>query len=84
MNREELEKKYPHLIDQMSNLVKTVKEISESPELSEQELYDKRMEICKGCGHYDKRNVKVRACGCFLKAKARFKKPSCPLDKWPV
>lgn len=75
---------YPKLHEQVSNLMNTVNEIIQNPELSEQDLYNKRMEVCGTCGHYDKRMSRCRACGCFLKAKARFKKPSCPLDKWPI
>jgi len=78
------EDQYPDLAEQARNLVETIGKITKNPQLSSTDLYTQRMEVCRTCGHYDKKFVRCRACGCHLKAKARFQKGSCPLDKWPV
>ena len=40
-----------------------------------------RMEICNDCEHLTSFTT-CRKCGCFMKTKVKFKKASCPIDKW--
>ena len=43
-----------------------------------------RMRICGECPHM-KKGLKIsrcQLCGCILALKARFKKESCPINKW--
>lgn len=53
-----------------------------------------RLEICKGCEHFNKstrscgtllKKKKVKGgtlCGCFMPAKASLKSEACPIGKW--
>jgi len=49
---------------------------------SDKELIEYRLDICKQCPWLDKRLVKCRKCGCFMKLKSTLKQASCPIDKW--
>lgn len=49
---------------------------------SDRELIEERLAICNQCPWLDKRLVKCRKCGCFMKLKATLKQAVCPLDKW--
>ena len=47
-------------------------------------LYNRRIEICKGCEHLHSLGMNCELCGCFVHVKARFKMFHCPAGKWPV
>lgn len=51
-----------------------------------QELYEKRIKVCKSCDTFDtktkKCDKKKGGCGCFMFAKARLRKAKCPKQKW--
>jgi hypothetical protein len=49
---------------------------------SDSELIEDRLAICNSCEWLDKRLVKCRKCGCFMKLKSTLKQASCPLGKW--
>ena len=49
---------------------------------SDSELIEARLDICNSCEWLDKRLVKCRKCGCFMKLKSTLKQASCPLGKW--
>jgi hypothetical protein len=49
---------------------------------SEKELIEYRLDICKQCPWLDKRLVKCRKCGCFMKLKSTLRQAKCPIDKW--
>lgn len=49
---------------------------------SDRELIEARLAICNECPWLDKRLVKCRKCGCFMKLKSTLKQAHCPLDKW--
>tara|TARA_R110000851_G_scaffold71614_3_gene159201 strand:+ start:5301 stop:5516 length:216 start_codon:yes stop_codon:yes gene_type:complete len=44
-------------------------------------LSDSRMKICKECPSKSKENVCME-CGCYLPAKTKSKRETCPLKKW--
>ena len=46
------------------------------------EIYNKRMEICKGCEKFNPESVRCNDCGCFLEIKAKWNSEKCPLEKW--
>lgn len=55
------------------------------PERSSDELYEKRMAICRECPfHRDLPGggLQCMKCGCIMNVKARFKGASCPIGKW--
>lgn len=49
---------------------------------SDKELIEERLDICKQCPWLDKRVIKCRKCGCFMKLKTTLKQASCPIGKW--
>ncbi len=49
-----------------------------------QEVEKVALERAKVCGTCpENKNGRCLACGCFLQAKARSPKSTCPLNKWP-
>ena len=46
------------------------------------EVRAERLKICDGCPFLNKKLMKCEACGCFVKAKTKFKESSCPKGKW--
>lgn len=49
---------------------------------SDRELIESRLEICNSCEWLNKRLVKCKKCGCFMKLKSTLKEAKCPLEKW--
>ena len=49
---------------------------------SDADLIDTRLKICNECPWLDKRLVKCRKCGCFMKLKSTLKQATCPIGKW--
>ena len=49
---------------------------------SDEELIQERLAICNECPWLDKRTIRCRQCGCFMKLKSTLKQASCPLEKW--
>ncbi len=45
------------------------------------EIEKERWDICKECPDLNKLN-RCLHCGCFMKAKVKYKKASCPLAIW--
>ena len=48
--------------------------------LYDQDIIDKRREICDGCEF--KMGLNCTKCGCFIKAKTRVATVACPVGKW--
>ena len=48
--------------------------------LHDQDIIDKRREICDGCEF--KLGLNCKKCGCFIAAKTRVATTSCPVNKW--
>mgnify|MGYP003134831212 FL=1 len=51
------------------------------PNETVEDMAIKRAEICASCEHNV--NNKCTQCGCFLVAKTRSPKSTCPKNKWP-
>lgn len=47
-----------------------------------EEVYNARMNICKGCEFFRHSDNRCSQCGCFMEAKTRFKSTHCPIHKW--
>jgi hypothetical protein len=47
---------------------------------TDQDLYDKRLSICKSCDYLSE--GMCRACGCFVELRAAIKTNVCSYDKW--
>ena len=70
---EQMVKKQKFDLRGMSNRMKNVI-------LYDQDIIDKRREICDGCEF--KLGLNCKKCGCFIKAKTRVATASCPVGKW--
>ena len=70
-------------IQTASNLAGTMKDFAASGfKTSNNEKYQKRLEVCLGCDSFDKKALRCTECSCFMKAKAKIDSAKCPLDKW--
>ncbi len=49
---------------------------------SDRALIESRLEICNGCEFFNRRMVKCKKCGCFMKLKSTLKQAKCPIGKW--
>ena len=49
--------------------------------LHDQDVIDKRWDICKGCDFLTENN-RCEKCGCFMKIKHRLATARCPIGKW--
>ena len=49
---------------------------------SNKDLIESRLEVCNGCEFLNKRLMKCKQCGCFMKLKTTLHEAKCPLDKW--
>ena len=50
--------------------------------LHDQDIIDKRMEICNGCEFLFKPTGSCKKCGCFVSKKTRVATVACPIGKW--
>lgn len=48
----------------------------------ESNVVSSRMAICNSCDKFQSKSTQCSVCGCFMSAKTRLKKASCPLGKW--
>tara|TARA_R110000787_G_scaffold70091_1_gene155798 strand:- start:6688 stop:7107 length:420 start_codon:yes stop_codon:yes gene_type:complete len=48
------------------------------------EIYKKRIKVCKGCQFYSSVLGNCRVCGCFMKLKARIASMGCPKNIWTM
>lgn len=48
------------------------------------EVYNKRISICKDCKFYSNILGNCKICGCFMKLKARISSMSCPKGYWTL
>lgn len=46
------------------------------------EVAHKRLEVCKGCPHFEPKLERCNECGCLQKLKTKLAGMKCPLGKW--
>ena len=46
------------------------------------DVVKERWDFCKTCPYLTKVTKRCQHCGCFMKAKVKFKKASCPIGIW--
>lgn len=51
-------------------------------EYTTEEIAENRYSICKSCPELIKLTKTCKKCGCFMAAKTKLKKATCPLNKW--
>jgi hypothetical protein len=47
-----------------------------------EEVSKERLSICKACPELIKLTTQCKKCGCFMHAKTKLEKATCPLGKW--
>jgi uncharacterized paraquat-inducible protein A len=62
------------IIEGWSNYIFESKEVEEEAK--------RRMEICISCEQFRKHSKRCRVCGCYMPAKVRSTKSTCPAKKW--
>ena len=50
--------------------------------LHDQDVIDKRLDICNGCEFLFKPTGTCKKCGCFMVIKSRISTSRCPIGKW--
>ena len=75
----------PGTIDKIKSFGKeVVKHYGSGAKKHNDEDYNKRISVCSTCEFLDKSRFTCKACGCYLKIKARWKSTSCPKNKWSI
>lgn len=52
------------------------------PNFSVKSKAEKRINICNSCSELIKLTKTCKKCGCFMTAKVKLEKASCPIGKW--
>lgn len=50
--------------------------------LDNQDIVNKRFEICKSCPELISATSQCKKCGCFMNLKTKLAEAECPLGKW--
>jgi len=56
--------------------------VNPATEWASKELANTRYAICKVCPELIKLTSQCKKCGCFMIAKTKLEKATCPLGKW--
>lgn len=56
--------------------------VNTNTEYSTEEKQTSRFGICKACPELIKLTSQCKKCGCFMSAKTKLEKATCPLQKW--
>lgn len=59
----------------------TVFDMFKSEKVNE-EVSEKRLNICLECPELIQLTKQCKQCGCFMKAKVQIQKATCPMGKW--
>ena len=73
---------YPSKRQQLRNLALSAMEAAQDPRPAPRTLKEKRLEICNLCEWFDGKQLRCKACGCYLIAKAAITGSKCPKGKW--
>lgn len=81
------EQELPSTMEMMRNLFKSSKAIiggvlAHEGMLVFDDVFERRMSICKECPFFIQESKRCSKCGCFMEKKAMFKKTECPIGKW--
>lgn len=56
--------------------------VNPKTEWAEAEVSSQRYEICKVCPELINLTKQCKQCGCFMVAKTKLEKATCPIGKW--
>lgn len=84
MNEQDLKNRVLQQLQGLSHtLVDTVGDMSKGRNVfCPSNIVNERMSICNGCPEFVTNTSQCKQCGCFMSAKTRLKKSSCPIGKW--
>ena len=66
----------------MNNSVKPWDFLNPNTEYVNEEIADKRLNICKDCDRLFHPTMQCKECGCFMHLKTKLSNATCPLEKW--
>jgi len=70
-------------LEKLKNKIDSLNDaVLQGVELAEEDVRNKRLEICQSCEHLFKPTGNCMKCGCFVKAKTQLKAAECPIKKW--
>lgn len=77
-------------LDKIKEIIENNKNSSVSPldlvnpntEWADEDLSSGRYSICKSCPELIKLTTQCKKCGCFMAAKTKLQKATCPIGKW--
>ena len=73
---------YPSKRQMLRNLALSAAQAASDPRPAPRTLKEKRLEICNLCEWFDGQQLRCKACGCYLVAKAAITGSKCPKGKW--
>jgi hypothetical protein len=56
--------------------------LNPNTEFVDEQIFTKRLNICKHCPDFINLTKQCKKCGCFMAAKTKIKHATCPLGKW--
>ena len=56
--------------------------LSKIADVADDELAERRMEICRACPFYVALTHQCRKCGCIMNLKTKIRDAKCPEGKW--
>ena len=73
---------YPSKREMLRNLALSAAQAASDPRPTPRTLKERRLEICNVCEWFDGQQLRCKACGCYLVAKAALRGSKCPKGKW--
>ena len=70
------------MADADQEMIKKYKEAIKKADRVQEEEYERRLAICKGCGLLNAGTCS--ACGCYVELRAAAKAGRCPYKKWQI
>ncbi len=70
------------MADADQEMIKKYKEAIKKADRVQEEEYERRLAICKGCGLLNAGTC--GACGCYVELRAAAKAGRCPYKKWQI
>lgn len=56
--------------------------LSKIADVADEELAEKRMDICRQCPFYLSMTHQCKKCGCIMNLKTKIRDAKCPIGKW--
>ena len=65
----------------MADDVKPWDMLNPNEKRSDEEEFERRMDICRSCEFFRAKTETCRKCGCFMKLKTKLERAHCPIGK---